>query len=327
MYQIENLNEDKYSDVANFLKENQDDLDQAVIAVKDTKVTIPKHLLILSSSYMRDILASYPPSIDPTIIIPDEVRTEAVVKVFEILMANENKDRMVEMDEEVTGDMHTLLQLMKIDQTLYIDTKKVKNKTQDTQTKVKEESFEDDLDEIIKEEGEDEFLKSAMDEMEQLLESENSLDSTDIKQEGMDDQNDNTESTGQQKKFKCQLCDKRFNSSSSCSRHKRINHKGGIKQSKPVHARIPDTTTSVSVYIEDPPQSQEVVNTMVCQICRHSSTGMAGLWEHYKAIHFSKTAAEDHNTITDGLVCKKCKNLFDEENFLFMHIGVCYGFL
>ena len=78
---------------------------------------------------------------------------------------------------------------MKIDQTLYTDTKKVKNKTQDTQTKVKEESFEDDLDAIIKEEGEDEFLRSAMDEMEQLLESETSLDSTDIKQEGMDDKN------------------------------------------------------------------------------------------------------------------------------------------
>ena len=327
MYQIENLNEDKYSDVAKVFIENQDDLDQAVIAVKDTKVKVPKHLLLLSSSFMRDILSSYPPSIDPTFIIPDELRAEAVVKVFEILMANEKKDRMAEMDEEVRTDINTLLQLMNIDQNLYIDTIKINNGAQDQQTKVKEESFEDDLDEIIKEEGEDEFLKNAMDEMEQILESETTLDNTDIKQESINEKSDDTESSGQQKKFKCQLCDKRFNSSSSCSRHKRINHKGGVKQAKPVQAQIVDATNESTTDNQEVQKSQDVVKTMVCQICRQSSKGMGGLWEHYKAIHFSKPAAEDHHTITDGLVCKKCKNLFDEENFLFMHIGVCYGFL
>merc|ERR1719470_524257 len=76
-----------------------------------------------------------------------------------------------------------------------------------------------------------------------------------------------------------------------------------------------------------PTETMEVVNPILCQICRNLSLGIEDLWKHYKTVHYSKTAVEDHTTISSGLACKKCRRSFDDENTLFMHIGICYDYL
>jgi len=74
-------------------------------------------------------------------------------------------------------------------------------------------------------------------------------------------------------------------------------------------------------------ETMEVVEPILCQICRNLSLDLADLWSHYKSSHYSKSIDEDHFTVSTGLACKKCSKSFEDENTLFMHIGVCYDFL
>ena len=85
MYKIENT-DDKYGDVARYLKENKDTTDHITIAMNDGKVEIQKDLLLLTSPLMRDILASYPANLEPLIIFPDNsFKCKAVEKVSDFL--------------------------------------------------------------------------------------------------------------------------------------------------------------------------------------------------------------------------------------------------
>jgi len=330
MYQIENLNEDKFTDVAKVLKEKSFDLDHVIIAAKDTTVKMPKHLLLLTSPFIRDILVNYPPSIDPFFIIPDDgFKSEAVEKVCEILLDSESKSCI--KNDEMRLDIDAFLELMNIDKTLFVGT----NETRDQDVEA------DDLDVLIKEEGEDECLMKAIDEMEQLLESE--ITPTEVKEEVLNETSEIIK-YAEDKKYECSDCEKKFNNRSSVSRHKRRVHKNeNIKQettqgpTQYTTESVDDTATETEKVIGDmdetkavadpKKETKEVVNPILCQICRNLSTDLGDLWNHYKGTHFSKPAVKFHTDISTGLVCKKCKNSFDEENYLFMHMGVCHSFL
>jgi len=67
--------------------------------------------------------------------------------------------------------------------------------------------------------------------------------------------------------------------------------------------------------------------TVICSICRCNCQDVAELWNHYSKVHYRKPALEDHLSVSNGLICKKCEKSFNDENSLFMHVGVCYSFL
>ena len=102
MYKIENLN-NKYSDIAVYLKEKKYDLDYVTIAVKDTTVKISRDLLLLTSPLMRNILASYPTCLTPLVIVPDDIiKSEAVENVVDILLNTISLGELVLRDEVIT---------------------------------------------------------------------------------------------------------------------------------------------------------------------------------------------------------------------------------
>ena len=183
MFHIENLN-DKYTDVAKYLKDAKDN--HITIAASNGKVKIPKGLLLLASPVMRDILGSYPVSLEPLIIIPDNsVKCDAVEKVTNILL---NKRDFIIMTDEVRDDFGVFMDLIDIDKTLVGGKKAIC----DIEVK-KENQDDDDLEELVKEEGEDECLMDAIDEMERLLECEITTSAT---------QEEKSEETSEQKEFK-----------------------------------------------------------------------------------------------------------------------------
>ena len=101
---------------------------------------------------------------EPLVIIPDEsVKCEAVEKVTDIFL---NKHDYVLMNDEVRNDIGVFMDVIDFDQTLFGDTKAIS----DIEVKVENQVEDDDLDDLVKEEGEDECLMDAIDEMERLLE-------------------------------------------------------------------------------------------------------------------------------------------------------------
>ena len=78
---------------------------------------------------------------------------------------------------------------------------------------------------------------------------------------------------------------------------------------------------------DDDEAIKEAVTPILCQICRHISSQVEDLWDHYKSLHYSKTIEDDHTDLSTGLACRKCNKSLGNENTLFMHIGVCYDIL